>query len=58
MKRIVSVSIGASSRNHSVTVDICGQDFLIERIGTDGDLKKAIQLIEELDGKVDVFGIA
>ena len=57
MKRIVSVSIGASSRNHSVTVDICGQDFLIERIGTDGDLKKAIQLIEELDGRGDVFGM-
>ncbi len=29
MKRIVSVSIGASSRNHSVTVNICGQDFLM-----------------------------
>ncbi len=57
MKRIVSVSIGASSRNHSVTVNICGQDFLIERIGTDGDLKKAVRLIEELDGKVDVFGM-
>lgn len=57
MKRIVSVSIGASSRNHSVTASICGQDFLIERIGTDGDLRKAVQLIEELDGKVDVFGM-
>jgi len=57
MKRIVSVSIGASSRNHSVTANICGQDFLIERIGTDGDLKKAVRIIEELDGKVDVFGM-
>ena len=25
MKRIVSVSIGASSRDHRVTVNICGQ---------------------------------
>ena len=57
MKRIVSVSIGASSRNHRVTVNICGQDFMIERIGTDGDIKKAINLIRELDGKVDVFGM-
>jgi hypothetical protein len=57
MKRIVSVSIGASSRDHRVITSICGQDFLIERIGTDGDLSKAIQLIEQLDGKVDVFGM-
>ena len=57
MKRIVSVSIGASSRDHRVTVNICGQDFIIERIGTDGDINKAVSLIKELDGKVDVFGM-
>ena len=57
MKRIVSVSIGASSRNHRVTMNICGQDFIIERIGTDGNIGKAISLIKELDGKVDVFGM-
>ena len=27
MKRIVSVSIGASSRNHRVTMNICGQVY-------------------------------
>ena len=57
MKRIVSVSIGASSRDHRVTVNICGQGFIIERIGTDGDINKAVSLIKELDGKVDVFGM-
>ncbi len=57
MKRIVSVSIGASSRDHRVVTNIHGEDFLIERIGTDGDIKKAIEIIEKLDGKVDVFGM-
>lgn len=57
MKRIVSVSIGSSSRDHKVTIKILGQEFLIERIGTDGDIKKAIEIIKELDGKVDVFGM-
>ena len=54
MKRIVSVSIGPL-HDHRATVNICGQDFIIERIGTDGDINKAVSLIKELDGKVDVF---
>lgn len=57
MKRIVSVSIGSSSRNHRVETEIMGQKFDIQRIGTDGDIKKAVQAVKELDGKVDVFGI-
>ncbi|NLI61398.1 MAG: quinate 5-dehydrogenase [Clostridiales bacterium] len=57
MKRIVSISIGSSSRDHRVETEILGEQFQIERIGTDGDIKKAIQLIKELDGKVDAFGM-
>jgi hypothetical protein len=57
MKRIVSVSLGSSSRDHRVVTKICGEDFLIERIGTDGDYEKAIALVRELDGKVDAFGM-
>lgn len=57
MKRIVSVSIGSSSRDHKVVTEILGEEFLIERIGTDGDIGKAIQIIRNLDGKVDVFGM-
>ena len=34
-----------------------GEHFLIERIGTNGDWDKAINLIRELDGKVDAFGM-
>lgn len=57
MKRIVSVSIGSSSRDKKVAVDLNGESFLIERIGTDGSIKKAVKLIKELDGKIDVFGM-
>lgn len=57
MKRVVSVSLGSSSRNHRVETEILGQNFIIERIGTDGDYKKAIEIIQELDGKVDAFGM-
>ncbi|MHB1393488.1 MAG: quinate 5-dehydrogenase [Clostridia bacterium] len=57
MKHIVSISIGSSKRDHRVSMDINGENVIIERIGTDGDIQKAIKLIEELDGKVDAFGM-
>ncbi|MBQ9992113.1 MAG: quinate 5-dehydrogenase [Firmicutes bacterium] len=57
MKRVVSVSLGASKRNHKVETTILGEEFSIERIGTDGDVKKAKQMIRELDGKVAAIGL-
>lgn len=57
MKRIVSVSLGSSKRNHAVQAKFLGERFIIERIGTDGDLDKAIAMVRDLDGKVDAFGM-
>lgn len=57
MKRIVSVSLGSSIRDHAFETEILGEQFSIERMGTDGDWGKAIQLIQDLDGKVDAFGM-
>ncbi len=57
MKHIVSVSLGSSKRDHAFETEFMGEKFRIERIGTDGDWDKAIQLIRDLDGKVDAFGM-
>lgn len=57
MKHIVSISLGSSSRDKRVETEILGQPIVIERIGTDGDQKKAREKYLELDGKVDCFGI-
>lgn len=57
MKRIVSVSLGSSKRNHTANTVILGEQVTVERIGTDGDLDKAVALIRKLDGKVDAFGL-
>lgn len=57
MKHVVSVSLGSSKRNHLVETEILEEPFRIERIGTDGDIEKAIAMIKELDGKVDAFGM-
>lgn len=57
MKHIVSVSLGSSKRDHAFETDFMGEKFRIERIGTDGDWDRAIQLIRDLDGKIDAFGM-
>lgn len=57
MKRAVSISIGSSKRDKVVEVELLGERVRIERIGTDGDMEKAARLYQELDGKVDAFGV-
>lgn len=57
MKRVVSVSLGSSRRDHRVEIEILGERFIIERRGTDGDMRRARALIRELDGKVDALGL-
>ena len=57
MKKIVSVSLGSSSRDHQANVNLLGEDFDISRVGTDGKLAVAIEKVEELDGKVDAIGL-
>lgn len=57
MKRIVSVSLGSSKRDHKVEAELLGEKFEISRTGTDGDFRKAIEVLSELDGKVDAIGL-
>ncbi len=57
MKRAVSISIGSSKRNKAVEVTLLGEKVSIERIGTDGDMEAAALKYQELDGKVDAFGV-
>jgi len=57
MKRVVSISLGSSSRDHVAEAQILGEKITVERRGTDGDMQKAIELIRELDGTVDAFGM-
>ena len=57
MKRAVSISLGSSSRDKRVVVNLKGQEIIVERIGTDGDIEKARGLYNELDGVVQAFGV-
>ncbi|MCB0212364.1 MAG: quinate 5-dehydrogenase, partial [Anaerolineae bacterium] len=57
MKRVVSVSLGSSKRNKTVNLPLGDQLISIERIGCDGDEKRARALFTELDGQVDALGV-
>ena len=37
MKRIVSISLGSSNRDHQVVTHFAGEEVSIKRIGTDGN---------------------
>lgn len=57
MKKILSVSLGSPSRNHSTHHEFLGEEFELSRQGTGADFEKALSMYREYDGKVDAFGV-
>lgn len=57
MKRVVSISLGASKRDSTSELELLGERFEVSRIGTDGDIKLFAEKMRELDGKVDAIGL-
>ncbi|MEI8309021.1 MAG: serine carboxypeptidase [Chloroflexales bacterium] len=57
MKRVVSISLGSSARDYRFTTTILGQHIELQRIGTNGDIARAGELIHEYDGTVDAISL-
>jgi hypothetical protein len=57
MKLATSVSLGSSTRDKKVEVELLDQEVIIERRGTDGSVDAATALFTELDGRVDALGV-
>ncbi|MFO7947826.1 MAG: quinate 5-dehydrogenase [Armatimonadota bacterium] len=57
MKRVVSVSLGSSSRDKQSEVELLGERYLLERMGTDGSMERAVEKIREIDGEVEAIGL-
>ena len=57
MKQAISISIGSGIRDKAVEIELLGGKVLLKRIGTDGDMAAAARLYQEMDGKVDAFGV-
>jgi hypothetical protein len=57
MRRITSISLGSTARDKAAVARFLGEEFTIERIGTNGDMDLFRKRLVELDGKVDAFGL-
>jgi len=57
MNKVLSISLGSSTRDHTTEAEFLGERFWLSRQGTDGDFSKYLQMFREYDGKVDAFGI-
>ena len=57
MKQAVSVSLGSSAGDFVREITLAGQTVRLSREGTNGDMDRARQRIEELDGTVDALGL-
>jgi hypothetical protein len=55
MLRVVSISLGPSSRDKAVEVSLLGRRFMIERIGTDGHIDRFARFLRQYDGVADVL---
>lgn len=56
MKKVVSLSLGSSKRDKTVTATFFNETFEISRQGVDGDEKKFVERLAELEGTVDAIG--
>ncbi|MBI2843660.1 MAG: quinate 5-dehydrogenase [Armatimonadetes bacterium] len=57
MKRVVSVSLGSPRGDKTVTASFLGEKFEISRVGTNGDMRRYAEMLQELDGAVDAIGL-
>lgn len=57
MKRAVSISLGSAKRDKTIELTLLGERVRLERIGVDGDMRRAAQLFRELDGQVEALGM-
>lgn len=57
MKRVGIVSLGPKGQDHGFETEFLGQKVAVEWHGTDGNMQVAREVLENLDGEVDVIGL-
>ncbi len=57
MKKVLSISLGSTSRDHTTESEFMGEHFWLSRQGVNGDFKRYIEMFKEKDGTVDAFGV-
>lgn len=56
-KTVISVSLGSSRRDAKGVMALGDTEIELERKGTDGDIRRAGELLEQYDGKADAIGL-
>jgi predicted amino acid dehydrogenase len=57
VKQIVSISLGNSKDDYEFVAEFMDQEFTIKRIGTDGDVDMAADLLEQWDSEADAISL-
>ncbi|MBF0241017.1 MAG: dehydrogenase [Desulfamplus sp.] len=57
MKHITNISLGLSADDYQIETEFLGKQFTIKRFGTDGDIKKAEDLLLIWNKKADVISL-
>ncbi|HMO44480.1 MAG TPA: dehydrogenase [Rubrivivax sp.] len=57
MKKVVTVTLGASKQDFDFQTDFLGERFSVKRIGTDGDHRKAWDLLRRHQASADAIGV-
>lgn len=57
MKKVVSVSLGSSTKDYEFKTRFLGKDFHVRRVGADGDEGKAWELLRRYQSEADAIGL-
>ncbi len=57
MKNVVGISLGSRKQDFEFTTDFLGERLHVQRLGTDGDARRAEQLLREWDARADAIGL-
>jgi len=57
LKQIVSISLGSSDHDYEFETEFLGQEFSVIRLGTDGDMEKAAEMLLRWDKEADAIGL-
>ncbi len=57
MKTVISISLGPADQDYEFTTEFLGQSFQVRRIGSDGGIAKARELIRHWQSKADAVAL-
>ena len=57
VKQVISISLGLSEKDYQFETEFLGQDFIIKRFGTDGNMEKAAELLLKWDKDAEAIGL-